>query len=185
MGDKWKNLSSGPQAQKAGGYLKKAETGLWKALDPVGRASNKLANRAGAESFWPTELADGEIEKAARILKTFSIVGAKADDDPRADAKGGVVGDGAEEAAQSSKDKYEARKTQKVIRKIPAKALQGACGVAIFTCFRCVECRAMGMGATLTPPLAPARGWAGQARGAAASYWHGCQTDHGARRLGF
>lgn len=104
----------------------------------VGKLSNNIAGRVGAESFWPVELADGEIEKAARILRTFTLQGVKADDDPRAEATGGVVGGipRTDEGAKQSNDKYDHRKTQKVIKKIPAKALQGAVGIAIFTCFR-------------------------------------------------
>jgi lipid-binding SYLF domain-containing protein len=100
----------------------------------------------GAESFWPTELADGEIEKAARILRTFTLQGAQADDDPQADQNGGVVaaGEAGEEVPphtqhqtqQQNKDKYASKKTQKVIKKIPPRALQSAVGIAIFTCFR-------------------------------------------------
>ncbi|PWN21780.1 DUF500-domain-containing protein, partial [Microstroma glucosiphilum] len=97
--------------------------------DPIGRASNKIAGRLGAEAFWPTELADGEIDKAARILRTFSIEGARADEGARAEASGGV-------AQTPGGDPNQHRKTQKVVRKIPEKAIQGACGIAIFTCFR-------------------------------------------------
>ncbi|PWO00426.1 DUF500-domain-containing protein, partial [Tilletiopsis washingtonensis] len=104
---------------------KKAETGIWRALDPLGKGVNRLANRAGAESFWPTELAEGEIEKAARILRSFSD-GAQADDD--GDLSGGV----ADPKGKGKKDK----RHQKVVKKIPPKALQGACGIVIMTLFR-------------------------------------------------
>lgn len=103
-------------------------------LEPIGKGANKLAGRVGAESFWPTELADGELDKAARILRTFTLDGVQADDDPDAEQHGGVAG--GVQRTQEERDKYAARKTQKVIRKIPPKALQGACGVAIMTCFR-------------------------------------------------
>jgi hypothetical protein len=32
--DKLKQWSAGPQGQKAGGMFKKAETGIWKVLEP-------------------------------------------------------------------------------------------------------------------------------------------------------
>lgn len=134
LADKWKQFTADPRAQKAGTLYKKAETGVWKVLDPVGRGANRLAGRAGAEAFWPTELAEGELDKAARILRTFTLDGVQADDDPAADSTGGVTG--GVQATQAEKDKYASRKTQKVIRKIPPKALQGACGIAIMTCFR-------------------------------------------------
>lgn len=86
----------------------------------------------GAEAFWPTELAEGEIDKAARILRTFSIEGARADEGSKAEASGGV----ATAPGGGPVDPNEHRKTQKVVRKIPEKAIQGACGIAIFTCFR-------------------------------------------------
>lgn len=127
--EKFEKLSSDPRSKAAADKYKKLETGVWKVLEPVGRASNKIAGRLGAESFWPTELADGELDKAARILRTFTLEGAKADDGAEAEAQGGV-------ASNAPSDPNEHRKRQKVIKKIPQKALQGACGIAIFTCFR-------------------------------------------------
>lgn len=108
---------------------KKVETSLWRAFDPLGKGMNKIAGSLGAESFYPCELAEGEIDKAARILRTFTLEGASADDSAQAERNGGV-------AAAATNDPHAAKKTQKVLRKIPAKAIQGACGVAIFTCFR-------------------------------------------------
>lgn len=95
----------------------------------MGKVSNRLAARMGAEAFWPTELADGELDKAARILRTFTIDGAHADEGPHAEASGGVD-------AQHHANPTTQHTRQKVLRKIPPKALQQACGVAIFTCFR-------------------------------------------------
>ncbi|UZJ56837.1 hypothetical protein CBS101457_006157 [Exobasidium rhododendri] len=138
VADKFKEMTSSPNGQKATGLYKKAETGLWKVLDPIGKMSNNLAGKMGAEAFWPSELSEGELDKAARILRTFTITGAQADDDPHALSSGGVIGGAPKTEAEvkQSKDKYESRKTQKVIKKIPAKALQDCYGVAIFTCFR-------------------------------------------------
>lgn len=134
IGDKFKQFTSSPSGQKAGDLYKKTETGVWRLLDPIGKASNKVAGRFGAEGFWPGELAEGEIEKAARILRTFTLQGAQADADPSAESNGGVIKTQLPE--QSKQAAIDATKTQKVIRKIPPSALKGAYGVAIFTCFR-------------------------------------------------
>lgn len=134
LADKWKAFTETPNAQKAGGMFKKVETGVWRVLEPVGRGANKLAGRAGAEAFWPTELAEGELDKAARILRTFTLDGVQADDSEEAEKTGGV--EGGIQKTQAEKDKYASRKTQKVIKKIPPKVLQNAAGIAIMTCFR-------------------------------------------------
>ncbi|SNX84055.1 related to YSC84 - protein involved in the organization of the actin cytoskeleton [Melanopsichium pennsylvanicum] len=125
------------------GY-KKVETGAWNVLAPVGNWTNRTAGKFGAESFWPTELSL-ECDKAARILRTFTTKGASVDVDannadgindqnavitpaaPKVDANGKKIKD---------PHKYDHRKTQKVIRKIPPKVLQKAHGLAIFTVFR-------------------------------------------------
>ncbi|SPO20339.1 related to YSC84 - protein involved in the organization of the actin cytoskeleton [Ustilago trichophora] len=132
---KWDKLKQG---------YKKVETGAWNALAPVGNWTNRTAGKFGAESFWPTELGL-ECDKAARILRTFTTKGASVEVDannaagindhnavippsaPRVDASGKKIKD---------PHKYDSRKTQKVIRKIPPKVLQKAHGLAIFTVFR-------------------------------------------------
>ena len=132
---KWDKLKQG---------YKKVETGAWNALQPVGNWTNRTAGKFGAESFWPTELGL-ECDKAARILRTFTTKGASVEVDannaagisdqsavippsaPKVDAKGKKVKD---------PHKYDSRKTQKVIRRIPPKVLQKAHGLAIFTVFR-------------------------------------------------
>lgn len=50
----------------------KAATNAW--FDKVAPSMNKLSNKLGAETFWPTPL-DQESEKAARILRSFCIDG--------------------------------------------------------------------------------------------------------------
>lgn len=131
---KWDKLKQG---------YKKVETGAWNVLQPVGNWSNRTAGKFGAESFWPTELAL-ECDKAARILRTFTTKGASVEVDadnaaglsdkdavippaPKVDAKGKKIKD---------PHKYDNRKTQKVIRRIPPKVLAKAQGLAIFTVFR-------------------------------------------------
>ncbi len=124
--------------------FKKVETGTWNALAPIGNWTNRKAGKFGAESFWPTELSL-ECNKAARILRTFTTNGAAVEVDadnaaaindqsavippsaPKHDANGKKIKD---------PHKYDHRKTQKVIRKIPPKVLQKAHGLAIFTVFR-------------------------------------------------
>ncbi|EST06588.1 Src homology-3 domain protein [Kalmanozyma brasiliensis GHG001] len=132
---KWDKLKQG---------FKKVETGTWNVLAPVGQWTNRTAGKFGAESFWPTELAL-ECDKAARILRTFTTKGASVEVDesnaagisdqnaiippaaPKVDANGKKIKD---------PHKYDSRKTQKVIRRIPPKVLEKAHGLAIFTVFR-------------------------------------------------
>ncbi|CDU23282.1 related to YSC84-protein involved in the organization of the actin cytoskeleton [Sporisorium scitamineum] len=132
---KWDKLKQG---------YKRVETGAWNVLAPVGEWTNRTAGKFGAESFWPTELGL-ECDKAARILRTFTTKGASVEVDtnnaaglndqnavippaaPQYDVKGKKIKD---------PHKYDSRKTQKVIRKIPPKVLQKAQGLAIFTVFR-------------------------------------------------
>ncbi|KAL9935238.1 hypothetical protein V8E36_005586 [Tilletia maclaganii] len=128
-----------PRLDKAKAGLKKTETSLWRALEPVGRWSNKTAGKLGSESFWPTNL-ELECDKAARILRTFTVQGAQADSDPSAERTGGVLGGATKTPEQLERErkehKYDARKTQKVIKKIPAEIIAQAKGLAIFTVFR-------------------------------------------------
>lgn len=128
--DKFDKFAGDPRSKSAADKYKKVETGVWRALDPLGKGVNRLAGKLGAESFWPTEIAEGEVEKAARILRTFTLEGAGADEGRDAENNGGVSN------PTGHHDAYDARKTQKVLRKIPQKAIQGACGLAVFTCFR-------------------------------------------------
>jgi hypothetical protein len=55
----------------------KAATQAW--FDKIGPPLNKMSNKLGAETFWPTPL-DKESEKAARILRSFCIDGYEAED---------------------------------------------------------------------------------------------------------
>lgn len=81
--------------------------------DKIGGWSNKQANRAGVEAFYPTSL-DDESNKAARILRTFTW-------------------DAADLPEESLADR---RKSQIVLRKIPPEAIHSSSGLAIFTVFR-------------------------------------------------
>jgi len=113
--------------------LKKIGDKGWAALDVVGRQvcdrcyyinntslincclsadqSNKLANKLGAEAFWPMSL-DKECEKASAIVRTFTLDGFQV----------------------RSKDRN--GNNTKSLVKIPPKVLQNAKGLAIFTVFR-------------------------------------------------
>lgn len=133
-----------PKWDKLKQSYKKVETGAWNVLAPVGQWSNRTAGKLGAESFWPTELGL-ECDKAARILRTFTAKGASvevsANDAAGISDQSAVVPPPApkyDEKGKNVKDphKYDSRKTQKVIRKIPPKVLQKAHGLAIFTVFR-------------------------------------------------
>ncbi|BGP24599.1 hypothetical protein JCM10295v2_003517 [Rhodotorula toruloides] len=86
--------------------------------DSVGGRANGLAQRVGAERFWPVT-GDGpeEMEKAARILKSFTVEG---------------VGVKVEKRDEKTGQKIQ----RKVMRKIPAKILRGAKGLVIFSSLR-------------------------------------------------
>jgi len=92
-------------------HLKKLGNKGWAALDVVGQKGNRLANKLGAESFWPMSL-DKECDKAAAILRSFTRDGFQV----------------------NSKDRN--GNNTKSIVKIPPKVLQQAKGLAIFTVFR-------------------------------------------------
>jgi len=86
--------------------------GIYKVADKVGFWTNKQMGKFGVEAFYPTDL-ETEVIKAARILRTFTL------------------------DAPTEGDAFEDRKKkQKVIRKIPPKAIDECAGLAIFTVFR-------------------------------------------------
>ncbi|BFZ55247.1 hypothetical protein PYCC9005_002287 [Savitreella phatthalungensis] len=90
----------------------------WKALDKyAGEPMNRAAGKLGIESVWPTTM-DRELDKAARILRTFTL-------------DGGIA-----TATNNVHDDNAAKKTQKVIKRIPPQAIANAKGLAIFTVFR-------------------------------------------------
>jgi lipid-binding SYLF domain-containing protein len=82
----------------------------------LGEPSNKLVGRWGIESFWPTTT-DKELDKAARILRVFTV-------------------DGGVPTNQNVPDASGHKKQQKVLQKIPAAVIEKARGIAIFTVFR-------------------------------------------------
>lgn len=94
-------------------------------VDKLGAPVNRLSNKVGSEAFWPTSL-DKECEKCARILRTF--------------CKDGFYEKIEEEAAQKALDdrqeRFTPRGTQRNVVKIPAKVIQNAVGLAIFTTMR-------------------------------------------------
>lgn len=95
---------------------------VWSASDKyIGEPMNKVAGKMGIESVWPTTL-DRECDKAARILRVFTL-------------DGGI--ETQVTAEQLNVDDVDAKKKrQKVIKRIPAKVLREAQGLAIFTVFR-------------------------------------------------
>jgi lipid-binding SYLF domain-containing protein len=92
-------------------HLKKLGDKGWAVLDVIGRQGNDLANKFGAEAFWPMSL-DKESDKAAAILRTFTRDGFQL---KSRDRKGNNT---------------------KSFVKIPSSVLQQAQGLAIFTVFR-------------------------------------------------
>ncbi|KAB8446234.1 hypothetical protein FH972_025216 [Carpinus fangiana] len=101
---------------KAGTNSKAGFDKLWGWADKLGAPVNKLSNKLGSESFWPTTL-DKESEKAARILQSFCKDGFY-EEELQAPAEGGP------------------KQKQKVIKKIPVEVIQKAKGLAIFTTMR-------------------------------------------------
>lgn len=91
----------------------------WSAADKyIGEPMNKAAGKLGIEVVWPTTM-DRECDKAARILRVFTL-------------DGGVE----VEEKLNFGDVDAKKKTQRVIKRIPAEALREAKGLAIFTVFR-------------------------------------------------
>lgn len=111
--------------------LKPGFNKVYAQVDRLGPSVNRLANKVGSEAFWPTTL-DIESEKAARILRSF--------------CKDGLYDEIEEAEAQRIAAKAEKERTvktgfvpkgsQKVIKKIPAKAIQNAKALVIFTTMR-------------------------------------------------
>ena len=82
----------------------------------LGEPSNKIVGKWGMESFWPTTT-DKELDKAARILRVFTV-------------------DGGVPSMQNVPDESGHKKQQKVIQRIPPEVIQQAHGIAILTVFR-------------------------------------------------
>ncbi|KAF2100300.1 DUF500-domain-containing protein, partial [Rhizodiscina lignyota] len=92
---------------------------VWKWADKLGAPVNRLSNRIGSESFWPTTL-DKESDKAARILKSF--------------CKDGFYTQ--EKVDEGVKEEGVPQGKQRVLKKIPTEVIQNAKGLAIFTVMR-------------------------------------------------
>jgi lipid-binding SYLF domain-containing protein len=94
-------------------------------VDKLGPPINRLSNKLGAEAFWPTSL-DKESDKAARILRSFCKDGfyTKLEDDQ------------AQKVAAKGEKVDGPQGKQRVLQKVPAKVIQEAKGLAIFTTMR-------------------------------------------------
>jgi lipid-binding SYLF domain-containing protein len=66
-------------AESAKVYWEKTKVATQAWFDKIGPPMNKLSNKLGAETFWPTPL-DKESEKAARILRSFCIDGCETEE---------------------------------------------------------------------------------------------------------
>ncbi|KAF2160004.1 hypothetical protein M409DRAFT_60404 [Zasmidium cellare ATCC 36951] len=102
-------------------------------MNKMSKPLNKAATKMGCEAFNPQEL-DLEMEKCARILRSFCIDGFMAPDpnnpnDPNADKNSTT-------SSASSKKKGPHGRERKALYKIPPKAIQNCKGLAIFTCMR-------------------------------------------------
>ncbi|PWY70276.1 DUF500-domain-containing protein [Aspergillus heteromorphus CBS 117.55] len=114
--------------ERTKGTSKKGFDKAWHTLDKLGDPVNRLSYRVGAEAFWPMSL-DKESDKAARILRSFCKDGFYANDDA----------DRRSTDSTASKDTGKLTRPkgkQRVIKKIPAKVIQRAKGIAIFTTMR-------------------------------------------------
>lgn len=94
-------------------------------VDKLGAPVNRLSNKIGSEAFWPTSM-DKECEKCARILRTFCKDGFYDQIEEEATQK----------AAEDRQERFTPRGTQRNVVKIPAKVIQNAVGLAIFTTMR-------------------------------------------------
>lgn len=111
----FKRIGGSKAGQTGKGLFDKA----WGAADKyIGAPMNKYAGKMGIEGVWPTTM-DKECDKAARILRVFTL-------------DGGVE----TEEKLNVEDEDAKKKTQRVLKRIPAKALREAKGIAIFTVFR-------------------------------------------------
>ncbi|KAK2804115.1 hypothetical protein FQN50_006743 [Emmonsiellopsis sp. PD_5] len=128
---------------KTKGYSKRGFDKAWHALDKLGRPINRLSNKVGAESFWPTTM-DKESDKAARILRSFCKDGFYADEPkeeqdterPGSDRASEEREDNNKEDGQRKESIDRPRGKQRVVKKIPAEVIKQAKGLAIFTTMR-------------------------------------------------
>ncbi|KAH7149999.1 hypothetical protein B0J13DRAFT_439908 [Dactylonectria estremocensis] len=107
-------LSSGPASSSSTNALAKINTAAANANSRV-----NLSGRIQREAFWPATL-DGECDKAARILKSFSTDGYLAPMDDIEDLP----------------RQEEPQTPIHMTKKIPRRIIQNAAGIAIFTCMR-------------------------------------------------
>ncbi|RAK95150.1 DUF500-domain-containing protein [Aspergillus ibericus CBS 121593] len=114
--------------ERTKGTSKKGFDKAWHTLDKLGDPVNRLSHRVGAEAFWPMTL-DKESDKAARILRSFCKDGFYANDDADRQSTDSSI------SKQSGKlDRPKGK--QRVLKKIPARVIQRAKGLAIFTTMR-------------------------------------------------
>lgn len=107
--------------------LKPGYNKAYAVVDKLGAPVNRLSNKVGSEAFWPTTL-DKESEKCARILRTFCKDGFY--DEITEEAETQAIADRKDTTVNVPQGK------QRVVVKIPAKVIQNAVGLAIFTTMR-------------------------------------------------
>ncbi|KAK7418376.1 hypothetical protein QQX98_003996 [Neonectria punicea] len=126
----WDKRTSGSRPGLFGWSSNRSSTGTTSVPSPSALAKiNTAAANANArislngriqrETFWPATL-DGECDKAARILKSFSTDGYLAP----------------QEADEDEHLPEEPQTPIQMTRKIPRRIIQNAAGIAIFTCMR-------------------------------------------------
>ncbi|KHN93961.1 DUF500 domain protein [Metarhizium album ARSEF 1941] len=125
---------------------KKGFDKAWALLDKLGAPVNRWTNKIGSEAFWPTTL-DKETYKAARILRSFCSELPPSrfspDDSPFVcpflsclDSADTTAEDGFYTDDEPSNVQGGPEKAPKVVKKIPAKVVENAVGLAIFTTMR-------------------------------------------------
>jgi len=129
-----------------GGGTKAKAKKLWdKGWDLTGRyigePTNRFIGRYGIESFWPTTT-DKEYDKAARILRVFTLDGGVATTASSSSSSSLHHQQDQQQQQQQQQaplndpDEHSGKKTQRLLSHIPAAVLAQARGIAIFTVFR-------------------------------------------------
>ncbi|CAK43003.1 hypothetical protein CBS63078_5114 [Aspergillus niger] len=114
--------------EKTKGTSKKGFDKAWHTLDKLGDPVNRLSYKVGAEAFWPMTL-DKESDKAARILRSFCKDGFYSNDEAERKSTDSSI---SKESGKIDRPKGK----QRVLKKIPARVIQRAKGLAIFTTMR-------------------------------------------------
>ncbi|KAK4130557.1 hypothetical protein BT67DRAFT_390921 [Trichocladium antarcticum] len=123
-------------APRAAGALEKVFGWAEKIVVPVNRTSappTAPPARYGRETYWPTTL-DKECDKAARIIKSFCFDGFLSQEPEQTDANANATATAATPTTTTTAEQPATPKY--VTQKIPARIIQNAVGLAVFSCMR-------------------------------------------------